>query len=99
MPIARPSGTGGATGAPEQHAPLTRDLIVAQVRDAGDRLVLDLLGTGANASEFAAAIAWFNDDAAARGEGAVPPVGRAGEVLELLRQAEETDAPGATDDP
>ena len=99
MSVTSPPGTGGADIRPGQDELLTRELIVAQVRDAADSLVLDLLSTGASARKFAAALAWLNDDEAALRDRAGPPAGRAGAVLDILRKAEELNAPGVTDEP
>jgi hypothetical protein len=80
-------------------APLTREVIVSQIHDADDRLALDLIATGATVTDFTTALAWMADNDAAVRAGAAPPSGAAGEVVDILRKAEETEAPSALDEP
>ena len=67
---------------------LTRADILAAIHDADDRLVAEIMATGATLAEFTRALAWLNDDDAAHEAGLSPPSGRAGVVLNLLREAE-----------
>jgi hypothetical protein len=84
----------------DQAAPLTRDTIVAQLRNADDRLVVELIATGANVKDLSTALAWLSDNDAAVRAGVDPPIGRAGEIMAILRKAEEaTEAPSALDEP
>jgi hypothetical protein len=67
---------------------VTHAEVLAAVRDADDRLVTEVLTSGATLAEFTHALAWLNDDDAAHEAGLPPPSGRAAVVLNLLREAE-----------
>lgn len=67
---------------------VTHAEVLAAVRDADDRLVTEIVASGATLAEFGRALAWLNDDDAAHEAGLSPPSGRAAVVLDLLREAE-----------
>ena len=67
---------------------VTRADVLAAIRDADDRLVTEIVASGATLAEFNRALAWLNDDDAAQEAGLSPPSGRAAAVLNLLREAE-----------
>ena len=92
--LARQQPRGGAA---QRQVALTSADIIAVIRDADDHLVAALLNTGATLAEFTEAVSWLSDDQAARKAGRSPPSGRAGRVLDLLKELDAARAGGRED--
>jgi hypothetical protein len=80
-------------------APLRSEDVATELRDADDHLIAEIIATGASLRDFTEALAWINDDDAVLEAGGAPPSGRAGEIVRLLRQADDMRVGGATDEP
>lgn len=68
---------------------LSRDIVVAALGRVDDKLVTDILATGASAEEFARAQAWLANDEAPINAGEALASGRVARVIELVEAAEE----------
>jgi hypothetical protein len=67
---------------------LTHDDISAGLGTADDRLIADILATGATAEEFARARAWLENDEAPINAGEALPSGTVAQVIDLIETAE-----------
>ena len=79
-------------------ATLTRDGITAMLGQVDDRLVAEIISTGASLGELAEAKAWLGNDEALIDAGHRFPAGRVGALIGILTRAEEEDAPAVTDE-
>jgi hypothetical protein len=73
---------------------LTRDDITATLGQVDDRLIAEIIGTGASLGELAEA--WLGNDEALINAGHPFPAGRVGALIGILTRAEEEDAPAVT---
>jgi hypothetical protein len=76
---------------------LTRDDVLASLRDAEDHLVAEIIATGASLEDLTEALAWMSDDEAAFDAGEVTPTGTVGRLIELLKKSDEA-RPGTVGD-
>ena len=63
---------------------LTRDDVAAALATEDDRLIADVLATGATAEEFAEARTWLENDEAPINAGAPLAGGRVAQVIDLV---------------
>jgi hypothetical protein len=80
-------------------APLKSEDVATAIRDADDHLIAEIMATGANLHDLSEALAWLEDDDAVIEAGRAPPSGRGGEIVRLLRKADDMAVGGATDQP
>lgn len=67
---------------------LTHDQVAAALATTDDRLIADILATGASAEEFAQARVWLENDEAPINAGEALASGPAAQILELIEAAE-----------
>jgi hypothetical protein len=96
--LARREGKGAKTGSHAVEAPLTKENILAAFADADDHLIAEMIALGANLNDLTEALAWLDDDDAAFEAGRAAPSGRAGTLLQRLREAEDKRVGGVTDE-
>jgi len=71
---------------------LTRDEVSALIGRADDRVLTEILNTGASRAELAEALAWLENDDAMLNEGRPIPSGRVALLVQIL-QADDEDLP------
>lgn len=71
---------------------LTRDEVSALIGRADDRVLTEILNTGASRAELAEARAWLENDDAMLNEGRPIPSGRVALLVQIL-QADDEDLP------
>jgi hypothetical protein len=72
-------------------ATLTRAEVVAALGRSDDRLIAEIIATGATREELAEACAWIANDEPLMNSGRRLAGGRAGRILELLARQQEDD--------
>jgi hypothetical protein len=72
-------------------ATLTRAEVVAARGRSDDRLIAEIIATGATREELAEACAWIANDEPLMNSGRGLASGRAGRILELLARQQEDD--------
>ena len=69
---------------------LTHQDVKAALGSVDDKIVTDILATGASAEEFAQARAWYTNDEAPMNAGDPLAAGRVAQVMELMEAAEDS---------
>jgi len=67
---------------------LTYDQVSAALHTADDRLIADIMATGASAEEFAQARLWLENDEAPMNAGEAMASGPVAQIIELIEAAE-----------
>jgi hypothetical protein len=70
---------------------LTREDVIKAVRAVDDVTIAQIIGTGATREELAEAEAWIENDEALMNAGKPLPKGRVGELVDILRELEQTE--------
>ena len=86
--LARRDASAPVSATVEENA-MTRDDVLAVLGPVDDRLVMEIIATGATREELAAARAWAENDEAPISEGRPLPSGRVALLAELIERADE----------
>jgi hypothetical protein len=70
---------------------LTRELVTKALGDVEDRVLAEVLATGASAEELAQARAWVANDESLLNTGAPLPAGRVSRLIEILTSVNDND--------